>query len=114
VSQIKIIKPDKSEEFINLSENQDRDYLTYSNTNVAGSYKFYAGGNLIEDISINTDPTESRIDYATESEFKDYLKEIKFKGDFVSIDKEVTSQKKFFRQDLAQSCGDILYLLQFS
>lgn len=97
VSQIKIIKPDKSEEFINLSENQGRDYLTYSNTNVAGSYKFYSGGNLIEDISINTDPTESRIDYSTESEFKDYLKEIKFKGDFVSIDKESNITEKILQ-----------------
>lgn len=97
VSQIKIIKPDKSEEFINLSENQGRDYLTYSNTNVAGLYKFYSGGNLIEDISINTDPTESRIDYATESEFKDYLKEIKFKGDFVSIDKESNITEKILQ-----------------
>ena len=97
VSQIKIIKPDKSEEFINLSENQDRDYLTYSNTNVAGLYKFYSGGNLIEDISINTDPTESKIDYSTESEFKDYLKEIKFNGDFVSIDKESNITEKILQ-----------------
>ena len=88
LSQIKIIKPDKSEEFMNLSENSGRDYLTYSNTNVAGSYKFYSGENLFEDISINTDPTESKTEYANESDFENYLEQIKFAGKYVSIDKE--------------------------
>lgn len=97
IFQIKIVKPDKSEEFINLSENTGRDYLSYSKTNIAGSYKFYSGENLLEDISINTDPTESKTEYANESEFKDYLKEIKFNGNYVSIDKESNITEKILQ-----------------
>ncbi len=97
LSQIKIVKPDKSGEFINLSENTGRDYLSYSKTNVAGSYKFYSGENLLEDISINTDPTESKTEYANESEFEDYLKAIKFNGNYVSINKESNITEKILQ-----------------
>ena len=86
-SQLKIVKPNKSEEYINISENTGRDYLSYSNTNIAGLYKFYSGDNQIEDISINTDPTESKTEYASDSDFENYLKNIKFNGQYVAIDK---------------------------
>lgn len=96
-SQLKIVEPDKSEEFINLSENTGRDYLSYSKTNIAGSYKFYSGDNLLEDISINTDPTESKTVYADESEFEAYLKEIKFDGKYISVDKESNITEKIMQ-----------------
>ncbi len=96
-SQLKIVKPDKSEEFINLSENTGRDYLSYSKTNIAGSYKFYSGDNLLEDISINTDPTESKTIYADESDFEAYLKEIKFDGKYISVDKESNITEKIMQ-----------------
>ncbi|MFZ1517626.1 MAG: BatA domain-containing protein [Ignavibacteriaceae bacterium] len=97
VSQIKILRPDKSDEFINLSENLRNDYLAYSNTNTAGSYKFYSGDNQIENISINTDPTESITEYADESEFENYLDQIKFAGKYVSIDKESNITEKIMQ-----------------
>ena len=96
-SQLKIVKPHKSEEFINLSENTGRDYLSYSKTNIAGYYKFYSSDNLLEDISINTDPTESKTVYADESEFEAYLKEIKFDGKYISIDKESNITEKIMQ-----------------
>ena len=58
------------------------------NTNIAGAYKFYSGDKLFEDISINTDPTESITEYASESKFEEYLKNIKFNGQYVAIDKD--------------------------
>jgi uncharacterized membrane protein len=97
VSQIKILKPDKSDEFINLKDNSGRDYLAYSNTSTAGNYKFYSGENLIENISINTDPTESKTEYADGSEFENYLDQIKFAGNYVSIDKESNITEKIMQ-----------------
>ena len=87
-AQIKVIRPDNSQDIINLTDKVLKDYLTYSNTNLAGHYKFFAGDDQIEDISINTDPNESKTVYATSSDFENYLKEIKFNGQFVSIDKD--------------------------
>ncbi len=96
-SQIKVIRPDNSQEFINLKESNLKDYLIYSNTNLAGIYKFYSGDNKIEDISINTDPSESKTVYASELDFENYLKEIKFSGDYVTIDKNSNISEKILQ-----------------
>lgn len=97
VSQIKIEKPNKIEEYVNLKDNAGRDYLAYSNTNIAGSYKFYSGENLFENISINTDPMESKTEYANESEFENYLEQIAFAGKYISIDKEENISQKIMQ-----------------
>lgn len=97
VSQIKTVRPDKTDEFINLKDNSGRDYLAYSNTNISGSYKFYSGENQIENISINTDPTESKTEYADKSEFENYLEQIKFVGKYISIDKEENISQKIMQ-----------------
>jgi hypothetical protein len=96
-SQIKVIRPDNSQEFINLKESNLKDYLIYSNTNLAGIYKFYSGDDEIEDISINTDPSESKTEYTSDSEFENYLKEIKFSGDYVTIDKNSNISEKILQ-----------------
>lgn len=97
VSQIKILRPDKSDEFINPNDNLRSDYLAYSNASNAGNYKFYSGENQIENISINTDPSESKTEYADESEFETYLDQIKFAGMYVSVDKEENISKKIMQ-----------------
>jgi hypothetical protein len=94
LSQLKIIRPDKSEEFINLKDNASRNYFTYSNTDISGAYKFYSGDKLFEDISINTDPTESKTEYANEADIEEYLKIINFNGQYVAIDKESNISEK--------------------
>jgi hypothetical protein len=91
---LKIIRPDKSEEFINLKDNASRNYFTYSNTDISGAYKFYSGDKLFEDISINTDPTESKTEYANEADIEEYLKIINFNGQYVAIDKESNISEK--------------------
>lgn len=96
-SQIKVVKPDKTEEFIKLDHNVNRDYLTYQNTKTAGSYKFYSSENLIENISINTDPTESITEYSDKSEFDDYLKSINFSGNHTSIEKDENITQKIMQ-----------------
>ena len=80
---------------------------------MAGNYKYYSGDKkLIDDISINTDPTESKTNYADENDFENYLKEIKFNGIYVPIDKESNITEKILQQDLVVNCGDIFYSLQ--
>ncbi|RKY99330.1 MAG: hypothetical protein DRQ13_02500 [Ignavibacteriae bacterium] len=86
--QIRIEKPGKQEDLINLTENTDSDFLLYSATHKAGIYKFYSGENLLDNVSVNTNPVESRINYITEDEFDTYLQKINFKGTHVRIGKE--------------------------
>lgn len=86
--QIKVIKPDNSEELINTSENAFSNYLKFENTFNTGNYKFISGSKQIEVISVNTDPTESKIEYASSSEFSEYLEKINFEGKHLEINKD--------------------------
>jgi len=83
---IKVVRPDRSEDLINLNEN-DSDFLNYSKTYLSGNYKIYSGVDLLETISVNTDQLESNINYILDDEFEDYLKEINFKGAHIKITK---------------------------
>ena len=85
--QIKIIRPDNMEDFINMDENQSSDFISYSSTFTSGNYKFLSGDKSLATVSINTDPAESVTKYLNESEFDDYLEKINFNGRHIRIDK---------------------------
>ncbi|NNG27194.1 MAG: VWA domain-containing protein [Ignavibacteriaceae bacterium] len=86
--QIRIQKPANQEDLINIAENTVSDFLIYPNTDYAGIYKFYSGEKLLENISVNTDPLESKIVYLSDDEFDAYIQKINFKGTHVRIGKD--------------------------
>ncbi len=83
---IKVVRPDRSEDLINLN-GKDSDFLNYGKTYLSGNYKIYSGVDLLETISVNTDQLESNVNYISDDEFEDYLKEINFKGAHIKITK---------------------------
>jgi len=85
--QIKVMRPDNSEDFINMNENQVTDFISYSSTSISGSYKFLSGEKLLASSTINTDPAESVTEYLSEGEFDEYLEKISFNGKHIRIDK---------------------------
>ncbi len=85
--QIKVVRPDNREDFINMEENQRTDFISYSSTLLAGSYKFFSGEKLLASANVNPDPAESIVEYLSENEFDDYLEQINFSGRYISIDK---------------------------
>lgn len=85
--QIRVVRPDKSEDFINIDEKQTSDFISYSATLLSGSYKFYSGEKLLASANINTDPAESVTQYLSESDFDDYLEKINFNGKHIRIDR---------------------------
>jgi uncharacterized membrane protein len=86
--QIRIEKPGNREDLINLVENRGSDFLLYPATDYAGIYEFYSGEKLLDNVSVNTNPVESKINYLTDDEFDTYLQKINFKGTHVRIGKE--------------------------
>ena len=86
--QIRIEKPGNREDLINLGENIGSDFLFYPATDYAGIYKFYSGERLLDNVSVNTNPVESNINYLTDDEFDTYLQKINYKGSHVRIGKE--------------------------
>lgn len=85
--QIKIERPDNSEDYINLQDQANANYIEYGKTDLSGNYKVYSEKNLIDEFSINTDPQESVTKYLTINDFENYLKEIDFKGKFINVTK---------------------------
>ena len=87
-AQIKIENPEKREEYITLNKELRNNFIGYDKTNVAGNYKIFSGKNLIDEISVNTDPKESVTKYLSDSDFEDYLNKIDFKGNHIIIKKD--------------------------
>jgi hypothetical protein len=83
--QIKVAKTDNSSDNINIEPQYKGKVYTYANTNSVGNYKFYSGDNLIDNISINADPAESKTEYLSKSDLKDYLDKTGFKGKYTGI-----------------------------
>ncbi len=78
--QIKVVKPNSPEEIINMDSLRNKNFINYRKTDTDGIYKFYSGSKLLDFAAVNFDPRESINKYLTNSEFEDYLKEIKFSG----------------------------------
>jgi uncharacterized membrane protein len=85
--QIKILRPDNSEDYVNLQDQSNSNYIEYKRTGLTGNYKVYSGKSIIDEFSVNTDPLESVTKYLTITDFENYLKKIKFKGKFINVTK---------------------------
>ena len=98
--QIKVERPDNTEEFINLEKAGSLNFVTYSGTKVTGNYQFYSGQKIVDEISVNTNPPESVTEYISNKDFEKYLDDIHFGGKFIPITKnenpsEIVMQSRF-------------------
>jgi len=84
--QLKVSKPDATEEFINLSDVDNRNYFSYNNTDQLGVYKFYSGDELIDFASVNFDPQETNTNYADEDAIEEYITKLATNNNYTFID----------------------------
>lgn len=84
--QLKIVKPDATEEFVNLSELDNQNYFSYNKTDQLGIYQFYSGDELIDFASVNFDPDETNTAYANEDEIEKYISDFAPENNFTFID----------------------------
>lgn len=94
--QIKIVKPDRSEDIVNLNENSS-DFLSYTKSYEDGNYRVYSGDQLLNVVSVNADPVESNTNYISDNEFDDYLNKIGFNGSYVRISKDEDPVQKILQ-----------------
>lgn len=85
--QIKIVRPDKSEEFINLNTNMKSNFWKYKNTDLIGIYKFYSEDKLIDAAAVNVNLKESNLSQITPGDFESLLKQKDFTGVVLNMDK---------------------------
>ncbi|MEJ5263301.1 MAG: BatA and WFA domain-containing protein [Ignavibacterium sp.] len=87
-SQLKIVKPDSLSEIINVDLGSQR-FFEFKNTNLAGFYKIYSDNQLVDNIAVNFDKSESNPVYADENDFNKYLELLNFKGKLININKDI-------------------------
>jgi hypothetical protein len=88
VAQLKILKPDVTEDFLPIDQTNPGGFVKYDKSNLTGNYKVMSESKVIEMISVNADPLESRVEYLDKSEIENYLNEINFKGKFFMMNKD--------------------------
>ncbi|BDQ03121.1 MAG: hypothetical protein KatS3mg037_1696 [Ignavibacterium sp.] len=98
-AQIKVVRPDSSADFINI-DLVNQKFVEYTNTDLAGFYKIFSGNELIDNIAVNNEKSESNPVYADEKDFEKYLEQLNFKGNLIVVDKnknplETINQARF-------------------
>lgn len=88
IAQLKILRPDNTEDFILLDKTRDNSFIRYEKTSIAGTYKVEIGSKLLDVISVNADPLESRTKFLDRTEVENYLSKINFGGKFLWLNKE--------------------------
>lgn len=88
LSQLKIVKPDSLSEIINVNFGSQR-FFEFKNTNLAGFYKIYSDNQLVDNIAVNFDKSESNPVYADENDFNKYIELLNFKGKLIHINKDI-------------------------
>ena len=111
--QVKILKPDKSEEYINLNNQSNQVYIPYSKTDVAGNYKIYSGQKLIDYFSVNPNPLESDITKLTQDEINGYLKQINFKGKTLNLEPDENYSVKIQQARFGSELWRIFLIIAF-
>ncbi|MEP0861749.1 MAG: BatA domain-containing protein [Ignavibacterium sp.] len=98
-AQIKVVRPDSSADFINI-DLVNQKFVEYINTDLTGFYKIFSGNELIDNIAVNHEKSESSPVYADEKDFEKYLEQLNFKGNLIVVDKnknplETINQARF-------------------
>jgi len=83
--QIKIQSPDGLNEMINIDSLVNKNYLAYSGTSKPGIYKFFSGNKLLDYIPVNHDPRESVAESSDNSDLRNYLDKIMYRGSLTSL-----------------------------
>lgn len=88
VSQLKLLRPDNTEEFISLDQNSGNAVVKYDKSNLIGNYKILSSSKVFDQISVNADPMESKTQYLGKQDVENYLNKINFQGKLLFLDRE--------------------------
>ncbi|NWF90145.1 MAG: BatA domain-containing protein [Ignavibacteriaceae bacterium] len=88
VSQLKVLRPDNTDEFIPLDESAANTVVKYDKSNLIGNYKILSSSKVFDQISVNADPMESKTQYLEKQDVENYLSKINFQGKLLFLDRE--------------------------
>lgn len=92
VKQVTVTLPNKGEIVLN-AEKRNTKYVSFSETELVGNYKFSTERGILSYIAVNTEPLESVTKPIEDDEFSNYLKEIGFTGTHIELAPDVSIQE---------------------
>lgn len=95
--QVKVIRPDKSEEFINLNTNMKSNFWKYKNSDLIGVYKFYSEDKLIDAAAVNVNLEESNLKQISSDDFESLIKQNGFTGVMLNMN------NKNYKEEITQA-----------
>ncbi len=88
VSQLKIVRPDNTQDVLSLNQNEENLFIKYGKSYLTGNYRITSGSKVIDEVSVNADPLESKVKYLDKTAIENYLKKIEFRGKFFWMSKD--------------------------
>ena len=96
---VKVIRPDRSEEFINLDTEAKSNFWKYNNSDLVGIYEFYSEDKLVEAVAVNVNLQESSLNQISSDNFETLLLNNGFIGIILNMDnnnyKDEISQARY-------------------
>lgn len=86
VTVLQINKPENQSEVLSTDSLINKSVFDYKNTETIGIYKIINNSKIINSPSVNINPIESDLNYLTDTEFKKYLTQLKFEGNYYKLD----------------------------
>jgi hypothetical protein len=88
ITQLKILRPDNTEDLLSLEPNRGSSVVKYDKSNLTGNYKILSSSKVFDEITVNADPMESKVSYLEKKDFENYLRKINFNGKMFFLNKE--------------------------
>lgn len=88
VSQLKVLRPDNTEDFISMDQYDGNNVVKYDKSNLIGNYKFLSSSKVFDEKSVNADPMESKTQYLGKQDVENYLNKINFQGKLLFLNRE--------------------------
>lgn len=87
ISQLKIVRPDNTEEYLSINKSDGNTFVKYDGANITGNYKIISDSKVLDEVSVNSDPLESKVKYYSKADLENYLSKINFKGKMFYMNK---------------------------
>lgn len=84
--QIAVVKPGNEKEFFSVDDRTNE--FQYVNTVHSGVYYFSSLDKIIQSVSVNANPLESKTDYASQAEITEYFTKIKLTAKLIFVNKD--------------------------
>lgn len=111
--QIKVVRPNKQVEFLNIDLEERKKFLDYGRTDLVGTYKFYSGSKLIDYAEVNINPDESILNYISRKEFEVYLNKFHFSGRIISLNANEDFRNKIYQSRFGTELWKYFLILAF-